>query len=203
MKPLLVIVGLLALNQPAVANQIVVFAKGEFLTLNSGDAAPVPTEPDRVHFLQAFKTDLAHPAAFAKPFALIAPPDWGKPISGASGKIGFHKKFAGGFFVRVALAGLAPAHRYVLTLNGNPKLAGNDRLVDAVPGMAAERYFDFQTITTDAQGCYVATFGIALLPGPYDVRFYVKDTADFKIVLYHDYFKFTVESKQSAVPSGS
>jgi len=25
------------------------------------------------------------------------------------------------------------------------------------------------------------------------VRFYVKDTADFKIVLYHDYFKFAVE----------
>lgn len=27
----------------------------------------------------------------------------------------------------------------------------------------------------------------------YQVRLYVKDAADFKIVLYHDYFPFTVE----------
>lgn len=193
MKPLLVLAALFALGQPALADQIVVFAKGETLTLNSGSPTPAPKEPARVTFLQGVKADLAHPAAFAKPFALIAPPAWGKTVPGASGKIEFHKKFAGGFFVRVNLDGLAPDHRYILTLNGNPKLAGNDRLADAVPGMATERYFDFQTITADTQGRYGATFAIALPAGPYDVRFYVKDTTDFKIVLYHDYFKFTVE----------
>jgi hypothetical protein len=53
--------------------------------------------------------------------------------------------------------------------------------------------YDFQTITTDATGRYNATYGLVLTAGPYDVRFYVKDTADFKIVLYRDFFKFTVE----------
>jgi hypothetical protein len=42
-------------------------------------------------------------------------------------------------------------------------------------------------------GEYMATFAIALPKGPYDVRFYVKDTDDFKIVLYHDFFRFAVE----------
>lgn len=175
------------------AHQIVVYAKGDYAVLDSGPTVPVPKEPRQVEFLAACRADLAHPAPFAPPFALIAPPDWGKTIPGAAGKIDFHDKFHGGFFVRVALEGLAPKHRYILTLNGNPKLAGNDRLVDPVPGLEAERYFDFLTVTTDAEGRYAATFGIALLPGPYDVRFYVKDTADFKIVLYHDYFKFVVE----------
>jgi hypothetical protein len=95
--------------------------------------------------------------------------------------------------VRVTLKGLAPEHRYILTLDGNPKLAGNDRLADAVPGLPTERYMDFFTATTDARGRYTAAFAIALRPGPYDVRFYVKDTDDFKIVLYHDYFKFSVK----------
>ena len=33
-----------------------------------------------------------------------------------------------------------------------------------------------------------------MLPaGEYEVRFFVKDRTDYKIVLYHDFFKFTVE----------
>jgi hypothetical protein len=55
------------------------------------------------------------------------------------------------------------------------------------------QYYDFQTIQTDATGGYLATFGIMLPAGPDDVRFFVKDTADFKIVLCHDFFKFSVE----------
>jgi len=62
-----------------------------------------------------------------------------------------------------------------------------------VPHNPKERYYDFHTVTTDANGRYHAAFGIALPTGPYDVRFYVKDTKDFKIILYRDFFKFTVE----------
>ena len=40
---------------------------------------------------------------------------------------------------------------------------------------------------------YDATFAVALPAGPYDVRLYIKDTADHTIFLYHDYFRFTVE----------
>jgi hypothetical protein len=192
MKPFLFFAGLL-LGHTLFAEQIVVFAKGDFVVLDSTKPAPAPTVPAKSAFLATVKADLTHPAAFAAPFALSAPPEWGKTVPGASGKIEFHDKFRGGFFVHVTLEGLAPDHRYILTLNGNPKLAGNDRLVDAVPGLATERYFDFLTATTDEHGSYQATFAIALLAGPYDVRFYVKDTDDFKIVLYHDYFKFTVE----------
>jgi hypothetical protein len=35
--------------------------------------------------------------------------------------------------------------------------------------------------------------GVAFPPGPYDVRFDVKDTSDFKIVLYHGFFPFGVQ----------
>jgi hypothetical protein len=192
MKKLFLLIGLL-LGGVLMGQQIIVFSKGEFVLVDSQAAAPVPRDPAKAAFLAACQADLVRPAAFAEPLPLIAPPEWGKTVPGAAGKITFHDKFPGGFFVQVALDGLAPGHRYILTLNGNPKLAGNERLVDPVPGMKAERYFDFFTITTDKHGRYDVPFGIALLPGPYDVRFYVKDTDDFKIVLYHDYFKFAVE----------
>ncbi len=192
MKRLLLLTGLL-LGSTLLGQQIVVFAKGEFIVLDPGVAAPAPKDPGKAAFLSACRHDLAHPATFAAPFPLVAPPEWGKTVPGALGKLVFHDKFPGGFFVKVTLAGLAPKHRYILTLNGKPELAGNERLVDLVPGMEKERFFDFLKITTDEQGGYEATFGIALLSGPYDVRFYVKDNDDFKIVLYQDYFKFTVE----------
>ena len=192
MKRLFLFAGLM-LGGTLCAQQIVVFAKGEFIALDSTTTAPAPKDPTKAAFLAACQADLVHPAAFGAPFPLIAPPEWGKPVSGASGEITFHPAFRGGFFVHLALAGLAPEHRYILTLNGKPELAGNERLVDLVPGMEKERFFDFWKIWTDKQGRYEATFGIALPPGPYDVRFYVKDNDDFKIVLYHDYFKFAVE----------
>ena len=194
MRSLLLLTALL-LAPALFASTIIVYAKGDFTVLESGSStpAPAPKEPVKSKFLAACQADLALPAPFAPAIKLGAPPEWGKTVPGATGKIDFHDRFSGGFFVRVALEGLAPKHGYILTLNGNPKLAGNERLVDAVPGLETERYFDFLTITTDADGRYAATFGIALLPGPYDVRFYVKDTDDFKIVLYHDYFKFAVE----------
>lgn len=176
-----------------VADNIVVYAKGEFAVLNPGVTTSAPKDPVKARFLATVQADLLHPTPFAPAVKLLAPPEWGKTVPGAGGTLEYHDKFSGGFFVRVSLEGLTPNHRYILTLNGNPKLAGNERLVDAVPGLETERYFDFLTITTDDKGRYAATFGIALSAGPYDVRFYVKDTTDFKIVLYRDYFKFTVK----------
>jgi hypothetical protein len=192
MKKLL-FASLLLLGASLQAQSIIVYAKGDFTLLEPNASAPQPADPARAAFLTAVQADFARPQAFAAPLKLIAPPAWGRTVPGAHGLIQFHDSFSHGFVVKVTLEGLAPDHRYILTLNGNPKLAGNDRLVDAVPGMATERYYDFLTATTDAQGRYQASFGILLPAGPYDVRFYVKDTADFKIVLYHDYFKFAVE----------
>ena len=192
MKTFLLVAALL-LAASLSAEQLVVFAKGEVLALENGKAPSSPKDPAKRAFVQAVTTDLEQPATFAPAIALVSPPEWGKTVPGANGRIDFHQVFRAGFLVRVSIRGLAPAHRYILTLNGNPKLDGNERLADAVPGLPAERYLDFCTVTTDAHGAYESTFAIVLLPGPYDVRFYVKDTADFKIVLYHDYFKFSVE----------
>lgn len=191
MKKILLLAGLLLLVRSLHAQAIIVYAKGDISVLDA--ATPKPADAAKAAFLAAFQADLAKPRAFAAPFALIAPPEWGRTVAGAHGEIQFHESFPAGFVVKVALDGLLPSHRYILTLNGNPKLEGNERLYDLVPGMSTERYVDFLTATTDAQGHYQATFAIALPAGPYGVRFYVKDTVDFKIVLYHDYFKFQVE----------
>jgi hypothetical protein len=186
-----IIIAALQLGSVVPTQHVIVFGKGDSVVLQS--STPPPQVPAKAAFYRGFSADLEHPRAFAAPIALTAFPQWGRLVPGAAGEIRFHKSFRGGFVVRVALEGLLPSHRYILTLNGNPKLAGNSNLVDPVPGNEQERYFDFQTVTTDARGSYLATFAIALRPGPYDVRFYVKDSADFKIVLYHDFFEFEVE----------
>ena len=181
----------LQLGSVVPAQHVIVFGKGDSVVLQP--STPSPETPAKAAFYREFKADLEHPAVFEAPLELTAFPQWGRLVPGASGGIQFHGSFRGGLAVRVALEGLLPDHPYILTLNGNPKLAGNANLVDSVPGNEQEKYFDFQTVTTDSRGSYLATFGIALPAGPYDVRFYVKDTADFKIVLYHDFFRFGVE----------
>jgi hypothetical protein len=175
------------------ARNIVVFSKGDTLSLESGTVPSGPGASEKAVFLSAIRADAASPRPFEKPLELSDLPQWGRKIPGATGTIQFHESFLGGFVVRVALEGLAPDHPYVLTLNGNPERAGNNLLTDPVPGNERERYLDFITITADSNGHYRAFFGIRLPAGRYDVRFYVKDTSDFKIVLYRDFFKFSVE----------
>jgi hypothetical protein len=192
MKIFLLITGLL-LSAPLFAEDIVVFAKGDSLELGTTTATPGPTDPAKAAFLAAFRADLAQPSAFDSPYSLSDLPEYGRKVPGAAGVIQYHDSFQGGLVIGVTLQGLVPNHNYILTINGNPTRAGNDNLPEEVPQNTKEKYYDFRTITTDANGGYKATFGIRLPAGPYDVRFYVKDTTDFKIVLYHDFFKFTVD----------
>ena len=193
MKKLLTLAALCAAFASLHAQSFIIYTKGDYSPVDATTPATKPTDSFRAAFLGAVQAEFAHPIKFETGMTLFAPPAWGRTVPGASGKLGFHDSFHGGFLVHVTLEGLVPNHRYVLTLNGNPKLAGNDRLVDAVPGLPEERYFDFLKVTTDDHGRFEGTLGVGLLPGPYDVRFYVKDPDDFKIVLYHDYFRFTVE----------
>jgi len=193
MKHLLCILGFLLFGTALHGAAIIVYARGESAMVDAIAAPDKPADPAKAAFLATFQADLMHPAAWAEPIKLTDFPVYGRDVPGAGGMIQFHESFPGGVVLKVALMGLLPGHKYILTLNGNPERAGNDRLVDPVPGNEAEKYFDFQTVTTDAMGQFMATFAIALPKGPYDVRFYVKDTDDFKIVLYHDFFRFEVE----------
>jgi hypothetical protein len=183
MRPALVLVAVLGVVCGYAAEPIVVLGPGRI----AGESRTLT--PDQAAFVKA--VDLA--AGPVESLALMAPPEWGRTVAGAVGQVRLHPHTVHGLVLEVSLEGLRPDHRYILTLNGNPQLPGNERLPDPVPGLPAERYFDFFTATTDAHGAYAGKFGITLPAGPYRVRFYVKDTDDFKIVLYHDYFPCGVD----------
>jgi hypothetical protein len=195
MKKILLLASSLLLVATSNAQSFIVYAKGDYSPVTANTPATKPTDAPRAAFLDGVQADLAHPANFETHMTLIpAPaPAWGKKVPGAGGTIKFHDTFKGGFIVQLNLEGLTPGHAYRLCLNGNPKLAGNELLIDAVPGVPGERFYDFFTAVADDKGLYRATFGIALSSSPYELRFYVKDTADHTIFLYHDYFKFAVE----------
>lgn len=174
------------------ASDIAIYARGEAYVL--GATAPDLDRPDGRAFWRTFKAAVAEAAAWPGELPLINPPAWGKTLSAETqGMIQFRRSFPGGFFGHLSLCGLAPQTLYILTFNGNPELAGNALLPTPVPGLADERYYDFAFVETDANGDYDATLGVKLAPGDYAVRLYVKDTSDFKIVLYRDYFPFTVK----------
>lgn len=177
---------------PLSATDIAILSRDEAFVLG-GRNESTPTAPAQVAFLEEFTRLCAPHTPLEASLVLAAPPPWGKTVSAESrGELEFERAAAGGFVCRLHLRNLRPKFRYILTLNGNPKLAGNAALPTPVPTVPDEKYYDFYTAETDANGNYSATFGIVLPPGPYGLRFYVKDTADFRIVLYHDYFPFTV-----------
>ena len=178
---------------PIVGLASVVFAKGDSLVLESGTAEAEVADPAKAAFLAAFKADLARPLAFEGPGRLSDLPRYGREVPGAAGDIQWHSSFRGGLVIGVTLRGLSPNHEYILTLNGEPRHMGNDNLMEQMAHNNGEKYYDFSTVTTDANGSYHATFGIRLPAGQYDVYFFVKETTDFKIVLHHDFFQFTVE----------
>jgi hypothetical protein len=189
---------LLALTLAAVggrllAGQVVVFGEKDFYVLDASPSPTGPKESERAAFFEDFKADLARQAPLERALDLVDPPEWGKTVSAQTrGRIQFRPSFRGGFACHLALENLLPDHDYILTLNGNPQRAGNSLLASPVPGNPQERYYDFLVIRTDARGGYDASLGVFLKPGSYDVRCYVKDTGDFKIVLYRDFFRFEV-----------
>jgi hypothetical protein len=191
MKRLLLLALLLPLGAFA-SPPVVVFGEKEFYALDSPTAAG-PRDAAQQAFFAGYRADWGRQAPYEASLALVSPPAWGKTVGPATkGEIDYRKSFPGGFVFRLALESLLPNHEYILTLNGNPARAGNALLRSAVPGNPQERYYDFLIVRTDAKGGYEADLGVALKPGDYDVRCYVKDTADFKIVLYRDFFKFAV-----------
>lgn len=187
------LVCLFAASAPA-AGEIAVFGEKDFYAIDSGATDAFPKEADRAAFLESYREDVGRHAPLESGLDLVNPPEWGKTVSAATrGRLRFHPSFPGGFACRISLENLLPDHAYVLTLNGNPAKSGNSLLQSAVPGNAEERYYDFLIIRTDPRGHYDAKLGVFLKRGSYDVRCYVKDTDDFKIVLYRDFFRFEVK----------
>lgn len=184
----------LLICEPLLADQVVVFGEKDFYVVDASPAPAGPKEGDRIPFFDAAKADMARHSPLEKAMDLVNPPSWGKTVSAAThGRIQFHPSFAGGFLCHLTLDGLLPGHGYILTLNGNPAKAGNGLLVSSVPGNEQEKYYDFLIITSDPSGHYDADLGVFLKAGKYDVRCYVKDAGDFKIVLYRDFFEFEVK----------
>ena len=179
--------------KPIVGPAIVVLGKGEGNMFEIGITNAEVKDPAQAAFLAAFKADLAAPSVFAGPLPLTTQTGVGREVPTATGDIRYHESFPGGLVISVTLGGLVPNHEYVLTINGAVQHDGNNNLPDEFPRNSPQKFFDFTPITTDANGSYQATFGVRLPPGPYDVYFFVKDTADWKIVLGHDLFQFTVK----------
>ena len=150
-------------------------------------------DPAKAAFLAAFKADLTAPPSFTEPLPLTTHSGVGHEVPTATGDIRYHESFPGGLVIGVTLGGLVPNHEYVLTINGALNHDGNNNFPDQFPRNNPQKFFDFDRVTTDANGSYQATFGIRLPPGPYEVYFFVKDTADWNIVLARDLFQFRVK----------
>jgi hypothetical protein len=188
---IILVVPLLCLARGFSAAPLAVFGEKDCYAVDKGSEGPKAA--DRAAFFGAYSADVARHAPLEKTLELVNPPDWGKTVSASTkGWIQFHPSFRGGFACRLELENLLPEHAYILTLNGNPSRDGNGLLPSSVPGGPLEKYYDFLVIRTDAHGHYDASLGVFLRPGGYDVRCYVKDTGDFKIVLYRDFFRFEV-----------
>ncbi|MGA2278773.1 MAG: hypothetical protein ABSG80_00565 [Verrucomicrobiota bacterium] len=179
--------------KPIEGPAIAVLAKGEKLIMGEAKAGAEVKDPSKAAFLSAFKADLTDPSVYTGPLPLTTQSGVGRPVPTATGDIRYHESFPGGLVIGVTLGGLVPKHDYVLTINGALNHDGNNNFPDQFPKNNPQKFFDFSPITTDTNGSYQATFGIRLPPGPYEVYFFVKDTADWNIVLGHDFFQFTVE----------
>jgi hypothetical protein len=189
--PLLIL--LIGMTSTLFSQQVIIFGKEEKCFFDTQNSPCKPEGEDKLAFLDFFQKESFNDPAMLMKASLVSPPEWGKKVSDETvGEIVFPNTSQKGFITDLTLHHLLPGHTYLLTLNGNPKLAGNELLPDPVPNLPEEKYYDFLSITTDQNGEYHAKIGVFLKPGDYYVRLYVKDTEDWKIVLYHDYFKFTV-----------
>ena len=183
----------IVLCMPLAAEDIVVLPQG--VVKGPSSSSSVPKDSAESGFLTAALADLAQATPFDATFALINPPAWGRVVSPeTTGRLQIRRSFTHGFVFHVVMEHLLAHHTYVLCINGRPNYPGNELLPQAVPGNAAEKYFDFYSAETDAAGRYDAGCALFLHPGAYNVHFYVKDVTDHKIILYGlDYFDFEVK----------
>jgi len=194
MKRLILLIFIISVIQLA-AQPIIILDKGRNYSNEINSVSPPEYVASELNFIHSVHLSYGRKSELIDAKLLVIPPiEWGKTEADSThGVINHYQKFPHGFYSEVNLLNLIPLHDYVLTLNGNPNLEGNELLPDLVPEMEEERFYDMLRITTDTLGNYQATIAVFLKQGNYNARFYVKDTEDWKIVLYHDYFKFEVD----------
>jgi hypothetical protein len=182
---------LLAAGAGSASEPLVVFSRNDVRPLSSGKA---PTTGAQAAFWAAYREDRAAGTRYELELPLVSPPEWGKTIGPKTGgRVQYHRIFPRGFVCRISLHDLVPNHLYILTLNGNPLKDGNVLLPMKVPNVEREKYYDFLDFKSDEQGGFDTQVGIFLEPGRYDVRIYVKDAGDFKIVLFREFFPFVAK----------
>ena len=124
---------------------------------------------------------------------MLKQPDntWGKSVHGSWGRLIYFDNTEASFSGSLYLQGLTPNHLYVLAINGKPEHSSNQLLPQK---HGAERYADILEIKTDSEGgVSSASFEAYLTPSTYDVKVLIKDTNDWKAVLFHDSLTFTVK----------
>jgi hypothetical protein len=195
MKPRLLVLfaALLSVSARLAAEDVVVFSMGDFRIVQPWIDL-LPADKAQASFLESAGKDLLKPSHFDVAYPLVNPPAWGRIVRpDSTGRLEILRSYPRGFRFAMNMEHMQPNHTYVLCINGRPEHPGNELLPTAVPGHEAERYYDFYTLTTNANGSYRAGFALMLKPGAYNVHFYIKDTSDHKIVLYGlEYFDFTV-----------
>ena len=136
------------------SQKVVIFSKTEKCFFSTGNNTCKPAETDKIEFLKIFnKQDSQDSRDLAKARLYTPPLEWGKKVSDSTyGEIAYLPSLKSGFYVNLQLVNLLPDHNYLLCLNGNPKLAGNDLLPDTVPNLNIEKYYDFLSVKTDSHG---------------------------------------------------
>lgn len=177
------------------AQPLIVLNNGREYAAILDDVSPYRFSEAELNFMHSVRLSYGKKSELLTERLLVNPPaSWGKILhDSCSGRINHYRQFPNGFYAEISLFHLQPLHTYVLTLNGRPDLEGNQLLPTPVPGNEAEHFYDLISIQTDAEGNFQGTIAALLPPGDYHTRFYVKDTIDWKIILYHDYFPFKVE----------
>ncbi|MBN2807011.1 MAG: hypothetical protein JXR22_10170 [Prolixibacteraceae bacterium] len=177
------------------AQPLIILENGKEYSAILDDVSPYRFSETALNFMHSVRLSYGRESKLINTRPLEIPPlEWGKAVNDScTGQLRHYRQFPNGFYTEVTLNHLQPDHEYVLTINGRPDLEGNQLLPTPVPGNESERYYDLIRIHTNAAGHYQGTLAVLLPPGAYHTRFYVKDPDDWKIVLYHDYFKFMVE----------
>jgi len=107
-----------------------------------------------------------------------------------SGRIQFTNYAKGKLTGSILLEQLEPNRSYILSIERKPGQPGSDKLLEQ---FKKEGRIDLQHIKTDEKGSYKGEFALELPPGDYDVRLLVRDELSWEVVLYNDFWVFTIK----------